>query len=74
MLFEFSAASCWYSEDLMPKYKNILDKYFVYKDENKVFVSVDSLEDLEEIQKLADSSLIIDFSQKSIMIYDDYIE
>lgn len=74
MTFALSAASCWYSEDLMSKYKNILDKYFVYKDENEVFVSVDSLEDLEEIQKLADSSLIIDFSRKSIMIYDDYIE
>ena len=37
-------------------------------------IEVNSLEQLEELQEQNDYPLIIDFKEKTILIYDDYIE
>ena len=50
-----------------------LDKH--KKIERKVFVDIDSLEELKELSAIFDSELILGFDEESyIVIYDNYIE
>lgn len=50
-----------------------LDKH--KKIERKVFVDIDSLEELKELSAIFDSELIIGFGEESyIVIYDNYVE
>lgn len=43
--------------------------------ERKVFVDIDSLEDLEELSEILDSELILGFGEESyIVIYDNCVE
>lgn len=43
-----------------------------YETNNKI--TINNLEDLEQLQKTIDSQLIINFENKTIEIYDDYRE
>ena len=50
-----------------------LDKYS--ERERKVFVDINSLEELKEISAIFDRKLVLDFEEEPyIVIYDDYIE
>lgn len=50
-----------------------LDKHL--KMERKVFVDINSLEELKELSEIFDSELILCFGEEPyIVIYDDYIE
>ena len=50
-----------------------LDKHL--KMERKVFVDINSLEELKELSAIFDSELIIGFGEESyIVIYDNYVE
>ena len=51
-----------------------LDKYSERK--RKVFVDINSLEELKELSAIFDKKLVIDFEDEEpyIVIYDDYIE
>ena len=45
------------------------------KTERKVFVDINSLEELKELSAIFDKKLILDFEEEPyIVIYDDYIE
>ena len=50
-----------------------LDKYS--ERERKVFVDINSLEELKELSAIFDSELILGFDEESyIVIYDNYVE
>ena len=50
-----------------------LDKHL--KMERKIFVDINSLEELKELSAIFDSELILGFDEESyIVIYDNYIE
>ena len=50
-----------------------LDKYS--ERERKVFVDINSLEELKELSAIFDRKLVLDFDEEPyIVIYDDYIE
>ena len=50
-----------------------LDKYSERK--RKVFVDINSLEELKELSAIFDRKLVLDFEEEPyIVIYDDYIE
>ena len=50
-----------------------LDKHL--KMERKIFVDINSLEELKEISAIFDRKLVLDFEEEPyIVIYDDYIE
>ena len=50
-----------------------LDKHL--KMERKIFVDINSLEELKELSAIFNSELILGFDEESyIVIYDDYIE
>lgn len=51
-----------------------LNRYL--KTERKVFVDINSLEELKELSKIFNKSLILNFEEKQsyIVIYDGYIE
>lgn len=40
----------------------------------ETYVTIDTLKDLQELYDKFDANLIIDFEDKTIRIYDDYIE
>lgn len=52
-----------------------LDEYSK-KTERKVFVDINSLEELKELSAIFDRKLVLDFEEEQpyIVIYDDYIE
>ena len=51
-----------------------LDEYSK-KTERKVFVDINSLEELKELSAIFDSELILGFDEESyIVIYDNYVE
>ena len=51
-----------------------LDEYSK-RTERKVFVDINSLEELKEISAIFDRKLVLDFEEEPyIVIYDDYIE
>ena len=51
-----------------------LDEYSK-RTERKVFVDINSLEELKELSAIFDKKLILDFEEEPyIVIYDDYIE
>ena len=48
---------------------------YLEKTERKVFVDINSLEELKEISAIFDRKLVLDFEEEPyIVIYDDYIE
>ena len=49
---------------------------YLEKTERKVFVDINSLEELKELSAIFDRKLILDFEDEEpyIVIYDDYIE
>ena len=48
---------------------------YLEKTERKVFVDINSLEELKELSAIFDKKLILDFEEEPyIVIYDDYIE
>ena len=49
-----------------------LDKYS--ERERKVFVDINSLEELKELSAIFGEKLVIDFEEAEIVIYDNYIE
>ena len=49
-----------------------LDKYSERK--RKVFVDINSLEELKELSEIFGEKLVIDFEEADIVIYDNYIE
>ena len=50
-----------------------LDKHL--KMERKIFVDINSLEELKELYTIFDRKLVLDFEEEPyIVIYDDYIE
>ena len=51
-----------------------LNRYL--KTERKVFVDINSLEELQELSKIFNKNLILNFEEEQlyIIIYDDYIE
>ena len=49
-----------------------LDKYS--ERERKVFVDINSLEELKELSAIFGEKLVIDFKEAEIVIYDNYIE
>lgn len=51
-----------------------LNRYL--KTERKVFIDINSLEELKELSKIFNKSLILNFEEEQpyIVIYDDYIE
>ena len=49
-----------------------LDKYSERK--RKVFVDINSLEELKELSAIFGEKLVIDFEEAEIVIYDNYIE
>ena len=51
-----------------------LDEYSK-RTERKLFVDINSLEELEELSAIFDRKLVLDFEEEPyIVIYDDYIE
>ena len=51
-----------------------LDEYSK-RTERKVFIDINSLEELKELSAIFDKKLVIDFEEEPyIVIYDDYIE
>ena len=49
-----------------------LDKHL--KMERKIFVDINSLEELKELSAIFGEKLVIDFEEAEIVIYDNYIE
>ena len=49
-----------------------LDKYSERK--RKVFVDINSLEELKELSAIFGEKLVLDFEEAEIIIYDNYIE
>ena len=49
-----------------------LDKYSERK--RKVFVDINSLEELKELSAIFGEKLVLDFEEAEIVIYDNYIE
>ena len=49
-----------------------LDKYSERK--RKVFVDINSLEELKELSVIFGEKLVLDFEEAEIVIYDNYIE
>ena len=49
-----------------------LDKYS--ESERKVFVDINSLEELKELSEIFGEKLVLDFEEAEIVIYDNYIE
>ena len=49
-----------------------LDKYS--ERERKVFVDINSLEEVKELSAIFGEKLVIDFEEAEIVIYDNYIE
>ena len=49
-----------------------LDKYSERK--RKVFVDINSLEELKELSEIFCEKLVLDFEEAEIVIYDNYIE
>ena len=49
-----------------------LDKYSERK--RKVFVDINSLEELKELSEIFGEKLVLDFEEADIVIYDNYIE
>ena len=49
-----------------------LDKYSERK--RKVFVDINSLEELKELSEIFGEKLVLDFEEAEIVIYDNYIE
>ena len=49
-----------------------LDEYS--ERERKVFVDINSLEELKELSAIFGEKLVIDFEEAEIVIYDNYIE
>lgn len=49
---------------------------FFKRIERKVFININSLEELKELSKIFNKSLILNFEEEQpyIVIYDDYIE
>lgn len=43
-------------------------------DEKERTVTINSLKELEALQKKYGHALIVDFEEKTILVYDDYIE
>ena len=50
-----------------------LDEYSK-RTERKVFVDINSLEELKELSAIFGEKLVIDFEEAEIVIYDNYIE
>ena len=49
-----------------------LDKHL--KMERKIFVDINSLEELKELSAIFGEKLVLDFEEAEIVIYDNYIE
>lgn len=49
-----------------------LDKYS--ERERKVFVDINSLEELKELSAIFGEKIVLDFEEAEIVIYDNYIE
>ena len=43
-------------------------------DKREITIDVQNLEELEKLENAVDSALILDFGDKSILVYDDWIE
>ena len=50
-----------------------LDEY-LGRTEKKVFIDINSLEELKELSAIFGEKLVIDFEEAEIVIYDNYIE